>query len=131
MNKEGCSMASPTTCSILCIYQSDSTTDNDVDKREEHNKIKMAFSATNLEPPCECTLLPFSSEITREFVEYYLSKVIISHNGVQVRADKLAKHHEITTSIFLKKMFPKELTKLMSEYFGIYHWLVYGVVRGW
>jgi hypothetical protein len=115
---------------MLCIYPPGTETDEYVIQKY-HEKIKIAFSATNLKPPCRCTLIPFSSKITREFVEYYLSKVIISHNGVQVRADRLARNHEIYTSIILKKMFPKELTKLMSEYFGIYHWLVHDVVGGW
>ena len=93
--------------------------------------MQTVFSATNLQLPCGCPHLPFFNvKLKIEDITYYLAQVIISYNGVTFTADKLAVNHEILTSMFLKKIFPKELAKLMSEYFGIYHFLIYGV-EGW
>lgn len=125
---------SPTKCPVLLKYESDAKAGEYIDLEEEYRKhrdILSAFSATNLKPLCGCPHLPFTNRIDSKHVTYYLSKVIISYNGVTFTADKLAGNHEIFTSMILKEIFPKELAKLMSEYFGIYHWLVYGVVKGW
>jgi len=122
----------PTNCGISNMYESDVATcdDTDLKNKEEERNIHIAFSATNLQPPCGCPHLPFFNvNLKKDDITHYLSKVTISYNGVTFTADKHAVNHEIITSIFLKKMFPGDISKLMSEYFGIYHWLIYSVER--